>query len=399
MPRTLTFPDGFLWGAATSSHQVEGGQTNDWSEWEKKGQVNDGSVSGAASGHYGRFEEDFDLARALGHTAHRFSIEWSRIEPAEGSWNEHEIEHYRAVVRALKERGMEPYVTLWHFTNPLWFSGSGGWERQDAPDLFARYAARMVAALPEVTHWITINEANVYALLAYLIGYWPPEVANPRRAYRVFQRLVDAHGSAYRAMKRANPDLDVGSAHSMIAFDPAHAGRVLDRWATRTANAWYNDRWLRLTADASDFFGINHYTRQDVTFRSPRQPVHAEFTGEPKSDYGWQLYPEGMYRVLAHASRYRRPIVITENGIADARDRLRERYIREYLAQVHRAIGDGADVRGYFHWSLLDNFEWREGFSKRFGLVAVDTKTLTRTVRPSARYYAGICSSNTLEVV
>lgn len=398
MPRTLTFPDGFIWGAATSSHQVEGGQTNDWSEWEKKGLVADGSFSGAVTGHYERFEEDFDHAQALHHTAHRFSVEWSRIEPARGVWDEQAIEHYRAVVLALKKRGMEPYVTLWHFTNPLWFSQGGGWEQKGAPALFARYAARMATALPDVTHWITINEANAYATLAYLIGYWPPEVTSPLRAHRVFGLLVNAHRSAFRAMKQINPNLHIGSAHNMIAFDPSHPNRILDRWATRSANRWYNDRWLRATSDASDFIGINHYTRQDISFRSFRQPISAEFTGEPKTDFGWQIYPEGMYRVLMRASRYRKPVVITENGIADAKDRWREKYIRDYLAQVHRAIGDGVDVRGYFHWSLLDNFEWREGYSKRFGLIAVDRKTQKRTVRPSARFYAAVCSSNSLSV-
>lgn len=392
----LRFPDGFVWGAATSSHQVEGDQRNDWSEWEKKGLVADGSVSGAASGHYKLFKEDVALARSLHHNAHRFSLEWSRIEPEEHTWNDEEVEHYRAVIRELQERGIEPYVTLWHFTNPLWFSKSGGWERSDAPERFARFAARMVEAFPEVTYWITINEANVYALLSYLVGYWPPEAHSPLRAYRVFRNLVRAHQAAYRAMKRKRHNVQIGSAHSMIAFDPSDRNRAFDRWATSAAHRWYNDRWLRASASTSDFFGINHYTRQDVSFRSFRQPVFAAFTGEPKSDFGWQIYPEGMYRVLKHAAQYRKPLFITENGIADADDTRRAGYIREYLAQVHRAIADGVEVRGYFHWSLMDNFEWREGFSKRFGLIAVDFSTLKRTVRASGRAYSEICAKNAL---
>lgn len=393
----VRFPDGFAWGAATSSHQVEGGQQNDWSEWEKKGLTTDRSVSGAATGHFERYDADFALAQSLHHTAHRFSIEWSRVEPTQGGWNEEAIEHYRAVVRALIARGMTPYVTLWHFTNPLWFSQGGGWERRDAPALFARYAARMTAAMPEVTNWITINEANVYALLSYLIRFWPPEVSNPLRAYRVFRHFERAHQAAFGAMKRENPRVHIGSAHAMSAFDPA-SDRPADRWATTTVESWYNERWLKTTAGTSDFFGINHYTRQDVRFRSFRQPIIAEFTGEPKSDFGWQIYPEGMYRVLTRAARYRKPIIITENGIADGHDRWRAQYIRDYLAQVHRAIRDGVDVRGYLHWSLLDNFEWREGFSQRFGLIAVDYSTLARTVRPSARAYAEICAANALAV-
>ena len=393
----LKFPDGFLWGAATSSHQVEGGQDNDWSEWEKKGKIADGTVSGRAGDHWNRYKADFDIAKSLGHTAHRLSIEWSRIEPHQGTWDETAIAHYRDVINALRERGMEPFVTLWHFTSPRWFMERGGWEAHDAPELFARYAAKIAEALFGVTYWMTLNEANVYTLFGYVTGEWPPEVRNPWRAYRVFRNLAHGHNAAARAMRAIRPDLKIGSAHNVVPHQPVRPERSLDRWSSRTADQWYNRKWLDWTAKECDFFGINTYFRLFMRFASPWQPFAPAPMPKPHSDFGWEMYPHELFLALRLAGTYGKPLYVTENGVADAQDRWREEFIKGSLKELHSAISSGVDVRGYLHWSLLDNFEWREGFSKRFGLVAVDYTTMERTVRESARRFATVCKKNQLE--
>lgn len=393
----LRFPEGFFWGASTSSHQVEGGQENDWTAWEALGKTKDKSVSGLACDHWNRFAADFDIAKGLGHTAHRFSIEWSRIEPREGEWNESALEHYRQVIKALRDRTIEPFVTLWHFTSPQWFMRRGGWESADAPQIFARYAAKVAAALPEVKYWLTINEANVYALLGYLIGYWPPEVRSFARARRVYHQLALGHNAAAASIKSLAGQAEVGSAHSVVAYEPARPTSTLDRWSSRFADRWYNRRWFDWTAASSDFLGVNHYLRQRIRFGKPWRPIVNEPQGQPQSDFGWEMWPPAMYQVLREAGEYGKPVYVTENGVADAADRWRADFIRDELREVHRAVTDGVDVRGYFHWSLLDNFEWREGYTMRFGLVAVDQATQVRTVRPSAQVFADICRSSQID--
>jgi len=397
MQSEQVFPEGFLWGAATSSHQVEGGQKNDWSAWEQLGKINDQSRSGRACDHWNRFREDFDLAKSLGHTAHRFSIEWSRIEPRPGVWDEAAIDHYRQVVSALRERGIEPFVTLWHFSSPVWFMERGGWESGQASSLFSAYVRKVAEALPDVRYWIPVNEANVYALLSYLVGYWPPEVASPSRAYRVYRQLAAGHRAAYDAIHRTILDARVGCAHNVVDYAPA-GQRLVDRLATRFSDDWYNHRWLRWVRPKLDFVGVNHYHRQGIRFGSLRRPVANAPQGQPQTDYGWQISPPSIGRALRGMRRYQLPIYVTENGLADATDATREAYITAYLNEVYGAIGDGVDVRGYLYWSLLDNFEWREGFSKRFGLIGVDFQTQDRTVRQSARAYAEICRTNRLPV-
>lgn len=398
MSRQLRFPEGFLWGAATSAHQVEGNQDNDWTAWERQGKIRDGSVSGPACDHWQRFETDFDLAKKLGHTAHRFSVEWSRVEPRPGEWQAEVLDHYRQVVSALRQRGIEPFVTLWHFTNPRWLAERGGWEWSGAPQAFARYVERMVQSLPEVRFWLTLNEPNVYAILGYLAGEWYPEVRSVSRAFRVHENLVRGHRLAWKAIKQLRSETSVGLAQNLMFLEPARPKSWLDRWSARTADQWYNRRFLNRARMALDFLGVNHYHHQLIRFRSVRDPIGYEPQGQPQTDFGWQIYPASMYRVLRLAGEYGLPVYITENGLADARDQWRRQYLQNYLAQVHRAIAAGVDVRGYLHWSLLDNFEWREGFSKRFGLIEVDFSTQERRIRPSAEWFAEVCRRNAVAV-
>lgn len=422
----LAFPEGFLWGAATSSHQVEGNTRNDWSEWERAHAVElaatarqrqeketvlatgeahalvppealtqENYISGRAADHYQRYEEDFDLARLLGHTAHRFSIEWSRIEPEEDVWNEEALEHYRRVVAALRARGLEPFVTLWHWTIPLWLRDKGGVEHRAFPFYFERFVKQVVRALNEngtenVTYWMTLNEPTSVMMNSYIRGVWPPQKKNLLSAFRVLHRLADAHKRAYAAIHALQTDAHVGIAHAVVYAEPLR-NTVLDRCATAVSNFFSNRYFLRLIGNTQEFIGLQYYFHQRIAF-----PGKIHNTNARVSDLGWELYPEGLEMLLRSFARYGQPIYITEHGLADSRDAHRAWYLTESLRTVQRAIAAGVDVRGYFHWSLLDNFEWDKGFWPRFGLIAVDRDTLHRTVRPSARIYERICKTNSL---
>lgn len=424
-PKILEFPEKFLWGAATAAHQVEGGNSNnDWWEWERRGgKIADGTTSETACDQYNRYEEDFDLAAKLGHNAHRLSLEWSRIEPQEGGFSSSGIDHYRRVLEALRARGIEPVVTLHHFTNPLWLAREGGWENAKVVEYFTRYAKVVASELGGlVKFWNTINEPMVYAFESYVEGKSPPGATSLRSASLVTVNMLRAHALAYHAIHEASPGphCEVGLAKHMRIFDPMRSYHPLDRALTRVSdfifNNWFLDAvdtgrlaWpigigqkVQLLAGTQDFIGLNYYTR-DMTRFSLFKPQllfieNIVRPGSPVNDLGWEIYPEGIHRLLMRLkNKYDKPIYITENGIPALDDSKRLAYIRDHLVQIHRAISDGVDVRGYFHWSLLDNFEWAEGLTPRFGLIAVDYETQERTPRPSAEAYAKVATENKLD--
>lgn len=399
-----SFPDGFLWGAGTSAHQVEGGLENDWTRWERANaerlaaeaparygdspvwrDVRDAATtpanyrSGRGVEHYDRYGADVDLAADLGHTAHRFSVPWSRVEPEPGTYDEDALAHYRRVCDTLRDRGLAPVVTLWHFTNPTWFADAGGWTNPDL-DRWRAYVDRVVDALGDrVAYWVTVNEPEVYAAMGYLAGEWPPDRRNPLAYFRVRRNLVRAHRRAYDAIHRQLPDADVGIATNVTHYDPA--GGLPNRLAARLARRVLTHYELDRIGGKQDFVGLNHYFHRQV-----RYGLHSGT--DVRSDLGWGVNPESIYHVLRTVGAYNLPVLVTENGIADRKDRLRPWFIRRSLHHVGRAMDDGVDVAGYLHWSLLDNFEWAEGYWPRFGLVAVDRDTMEREPRESARAYA-----------
>ncbi len=394
-----------MWGAATSAHQVEGGNHNDWTEWElnnaerlsreaerrfghlphwaeiQKDAENPANyISGRACDHYNRFREDFDIAKSLGHNAHRFSIEWSRIEPGEGKFDEKEIEHYREVIRALRERSMEPFVTLWHWTIPTWLRDKGGVMAFDFPRLFSRYAAYVVDQFPEVKFWMTLNEPTSAIVNSYFLGIWPPQKRGILKTLRAYWNLAMAHSCAYKEIKKVNKSAQVGFGNILSYCEP-YSKNLLDIIATKFVDFWSNILFLRLTGNAHDYLTLQYYFHYKIKFPGIRNE------NKKVSDMGWELYPDGIYHLLKRLSKYKKPIYITEHGLADTKDLYRAWYISESLKRIARAIKEGIDIRGYFHWSLLDNFEWDKGFWPRFGLVEIDYKTLERKIRPSALEY------------
>lgn len=397
MPRR--FPPGFWWGASTSAHQVEGDNHNDWNEWEhhnaKKLAQNAGDypgardpknyLSGAAADHWHHYAADLDKAKSIGLNAYRFSVEWSRIEPREGEFDQVALEHYRKVIRAAKTRGLEPFVCLWHWTLPLWLSDRGGWRKQSTIRSYMRFTKVVVEALgPEVKYWLTLNEPEVYAENVFQTGRWLAQRRNGFLYVWSLRNLATAHKRAYRIIKNSYPGSWVGMAKHNIYFEPANR-QAINKWIVWYSNRFWNHQFITWVKRHIDFVGLNYY------FHSRLNLWRSENLNERVSDMGWELYPKGLYHLLMDLSKtYRKPIVITEHGLADAGDQNRAWYIEESLRNVLRAVEHGADVRGYFHWSLLDNFEWDSGFWPRFGLIAVDYKTQKRTIRPSAKHLAKI---------
>jgi beta-glucosidase len=403
------FPAGFLWGTASAAHQVEGNDRNcDWWEFEHEpGRIANGDTSEVACDHYNRYREDFSLLRELGQGSHRLSIEWSRIEPSEGEFDSRQIRHYRDVLGEVREQGMEPMVTLHHFTNPRWFIKKGGWTAAGAARAFLPYVHRVVDELGDlVSLWCTINEPNIYAANGWITGEFPPaRHGDLPSVYRALANMRHAHELAYLAIKRRWPDSPVGLSHHKFLFLPA-SGRRSDRLAAQTAQLAV-DRWpvgpgrLGLVVEAtSDFIGIAHYHGQLVAFDARRPGDQfirrLNVPGVPVTEMGWSADPRWMRGVLGDLKHLGKPVYITENGMATTDDRVRERYIPDVLENVLLAIQDGVDVRGYFHWTNMDNFEWNRGYQAHFGLISVDRNTLERTVKPSGRLYARIAKANGL---
>ncbi len=403
---SLHFPKGFLWGTATAAHQVEGGnKKNDWAEWERlPGKIAGGDRAGRSTDHYHRYAMDFDLASAQHMNAHRFSVEWSRVEPREGEWDAKEIAHYRAVLVALQARGQQTMVTLFHFTVPQWFAARGGWAGKDAVGYFSRFAAKAADAFGDlVDFWCTQNEPLVYLVMGYVLGAWPPGVKNYRTAWTVFRNLTAGHVAATgelhersRLLGRAVP---VGVANNLISFYSYRKHSPLDALSLSLSDWVWNHAYYRETRGAHDYLGVNYYFHQRIKREEGKLlQLFVDLRAENRemSDIGWEVYPAGIFDVLQELGEHHLPIYITENGIATANDDRRIRFLVAYLKEVYHAIQSGIDIRGYFHWSLLDNFEWEKGYAARFGLIDVDWQTLQRRPKKSFSVYGRIAAENAL---
>ncbi len=395
----LAFPNGFFWGAATSAHQIEGqNQNSDWWRSEERGLVP--HRSGDACGSWRRFADDVRLLQDLGLNAYRFSVEWARIQPEPDRFDQAALDRYRAQIELLRAAGIEPFVTLHHFTNPLWLVDLGGWHSPLVVDRFAAYAGRVSAALGDLVRWwVTINEPNLLANFGYVEGTWPPHRRGDVVGYwRCLENAARAHAAARRALKAQHADAAASIAFAIWPLEPYRPHHPLDRAAARLLDWLSHGRILSSTASSLDWVGLNFYTRVRARWSPrPSRPLPETLQGPgEKTDFGWEIYPEGLYQALWRLASLGKPIVVTENGIADADDDQRPRFIVDYVRQAHRALRDGVDLRGYLHWSLMDNFEWAEGYTKRFGLYAVDFASQRRTPRPSAFLYRDIAQANAL---
>jgi len=422
MPQaTYHFPKGFLWGTATSSHQVEGSNTNNnWYKWEEEGHT--AHKSGLACDWWGgRWREDFDRAAETGQNAHRLSVEWSRIQPTPDTWDEEALEKYRAMLRGLKERGMTPMVTLHHFTDPLWLWEMDAWETEKVIPLFEKYVRKTVDALKEYcTLWCTINEPNVYALQGYVIGDFPARHKGLKMAMTVLANTLHGHAAAYRAIHEIQPEARVGYAHhhrptaakrswfpldvlmSKIRFNAVNLGfpSGISTGVMKTPIGSFSVPDAKGT---QDYLGINYYSTDTISFNlsKPSQLfTHHEYPKDADvSDHGFAAnIPTGLFETIKWAVRRypNLPIIITENGIEDSTDRMRPRYLAQHLHQIWRAVNFNWPVKGYFHWSLVDNFEWERGWNQRFGLWGLDIATQKRIRRPSVDFYAEVCKENGL---
>lgn len=400
----MHFPNGFLWGSATSAHQVEGwNDNNDWWQWEHRaGTIADGQLSGRSTDHYHRFKEDFDIVQQLEQNIHRLSIEWSRIEPSMGQFDQDQIDHYKQVLSDLKQRGIQTMVTLHHFTNPRWFAKMGAFEKRKNIDLFLRYVKRVVLELqPFVDYWITINEPNVYVLMSYLLGAWPPGNTGKRLGYKVYKNLAVAHKRAYHLIHDLlrTESVSVGYANHVISFAPENHHSLVEWCVVRFMDWIWNHFFIERTKGTHDFLGMNYYVHRRLrrsSLGNIRDLVDGVDEGREQSDLDWEIFPPGLYDALLDMDEYHLPIFITENGISTLNDDRRSRYIVSYLKELYHAIQSGVNVKGYFYWSLLDNFEWDKGFKARFGLVDVDFATLNRRIRSSAFVYKRICKENAI---
>ena len=448
----IAFPKNFWWGTATASYQVEGAWNVDGkgeSIWDRfshtRGKVKNGDTGDLACDHYHRYQEDVRIMQALQMKSYRFSIAWPRIQPTgSGRPNPKGLDFYSRLVDTLLAAKIRPFATLYHWDLPQALEDAGGWPQRDTAQRFADYADLMMSALGDrVTYWMIFNEPWVFTTLGYLLGNHAPGRTNLDAYLRSTHVVNLAQGMAYRVMKGVRPRSIVGSAFSMSPMQPATPSRA-DHAAAERAHLWQNvwfvepalkgkypDAFVGVTPEMLgvqpgdmekvraplDFIGINNYYRTIVSASridgldfnpiSKIFPADIKVGGDtgPKTDMGWEVYPRGLYEIVMRITKdYKRPAIeITENGCAygDApgktgavNDTRRITFYRGYLRELAQAIQQGADVRGYHAWSLLDNFEWAEGFTKRFGLVYVDFKTLKRTVKESGQWYAKVAANN-----
>lgn len=408
---SYVFPEGFLWGSSTSAFQVEGEcKSHDFYDWALKGKIKDKSNPYDAVFHYRKYKEDIRLLKEMNHNAARIGIEWARIEPCEGIFDKEAICHYRDELSLLKSEGISTMVTLHHFSTPLWFAAKGGFEDAKNIVFFVNYVKYAVENLGDlIDFYITINEPTVLAYKGYFEGVFPPGKKSFLLMRKVNANLARAHLSAYVLIHSIHnssswKQAKVGIAKHMRTFDPLNPSSPLDKLSANYISNIINYEFLKEIAHYKyfqgnnvllDFFGLNYYSGDLVKF-----PLTTSNRKElKKNSLGWDIYPQGLYILLKEVwKRYHLPIYVTENGTCDNDDELREDFIREHIKVIHKAISEKIDIKGYFHWSTLDNFELVEGLNIRFGLVHVDhlSPERTRTIKKSGRFYAGIAQNNCL---
>jgi beta-glucosidase len=388
------FPPGFRWGAATAAHQIEGGNTNnDWWRWEHDPSSGCTESSGDACDSWHRWPDDVELVANLGFDHYRFSVEWSRIEPAPGEWSRAALDHYRRLATTLRDRDIEPVVTFHHFTTPVWLADRAGWEQTDAVGRFGAFIEVAGTALADIMgRACTLNEPNVIATMGWVMGMFPPgRIA--ATADRVTENLVAAHRVGVEAVRAVAPGVPVGMTLSMTDYQ-AQPGVERARARVDQIRAAHEDTFLAAT-EGDDFLGVQNYTRMVI---GPDGWIGPE-PGVDVLPMGYEYWPAALEACLRRAWQVTKgavPLWVTENGIGTDDDRQRIAYLRDALLGLQRALADGVDVGGYTYWSLLDNFEWTFGYGPKFGLAAVDPSTFVRSLKPSAHWLSSVAAANAL---
>ncbi len=419
---TFHFPSGFLWGTSTSAYQVEGNNLNtNWYQWEQiPNKIFENQSAGKACDWWaGRWKEDLDRAVLTHQNAHRLSIEWSRIQPEIDRWDEDALDHYREILKGLRNRGISPIVTLHHFTEPLWLSELGGWENESVITYFENYVGKVAEGLIEFCNlWIPINEPNVLAHQAFIEGNFPPGKKSLKSCFFASSNMIKAHIAAYTTLKRISPTNQVGTAIYYRAFWPENENNPFDRWMSHFLDHQFNDSFMNalkygklqyalkqekisMIKDCFDFVGLNYYSGDEVKFNilKPKELFHQRTypTLAEISENGFIAnVPKGFEKALIWALKFNRSVIITENGVEDLNDTLRPQYLIEHIHKAWRAANLNYQVKGYFHWTLVDNFEWERGWSQRFGLWRLNLQDQTRVKTKSADLYSQICKTNSL---
>ena len=430
MTRSLRFPKGFIWGTATSGHQIEGwNESSDWWAWERERHARDRPRSGRSVEYWDRYEDDHALMSKLGYPAFRLGVEWARIEPSPGKIDKHALQHYRKILGSLRSRDIKICLTLNHWVLPHWVVKQQDWLNPKTVDDIVRFTSLVVDTLGEFPDlWVTLNEPMMPAVAGNLLTHFPPQRGSFAAFRRVAAAQLEAHARMYQLIHEHRPSAPgggptrVGVAKAYPWIEPWGSkglDGLYERAAVKIARLLAYDAWDRSVQtgrrhlvfggdivdglrNSYDFCGINYYTRFSLK-RASGKGTHCGIDekqtppGIRSTEMGWQVYPPGLTHTIQHVwERFRKPIIITENGIADRFDAMRPNYMLNHLARIHSAIAKGIPVEGYFHWSFMDNFEWREGFSKKFGLVAVDSidPDLVRRPRRSAELYSEIVRAN-----
>ncbi len=356
---------------------------NNWWHAENNGLI---PKSGIAADHYHQFDSDFAMGRKLGLNSMRISLEWSRLQPREGEWDEREVEHYHHVFRSLRKHGFIPMVTLFHWTMPQWLAEKGGFETEYGLRAFRKFVRGIASEFgKECQLWLTVNEPEVFAFDGYWFAKHPPFVKSLWRAWKVYRNTIKAHKEAYQILKRYIPHVRVGVAKNVAHHEP-HSKSVLDKLVVWIANKFGNEYFIDRIKNHLDFIGLNYYFTHRLRFswRKGFEHMNEQF---PKSDMGIKTYPQGLYHLLKRFQKYDKALYVTENGIANATDTMRAQFIREHIKAVHQARLEGAPIKGYFYWSLIDTYEFQDGFDRKFGLAEVDFANLKRTPRVSPQLF------------
>ena len=384
------FPEGFAWGTATAAHQVEGGNVNsDWWAWEHDPDTLCVEPSGDACDHYHRYRDDLALLAGLGFGAYRFSVEWARVEPEEGEFSRAVLDHYGRVLDACRDEGIEPIVTLHHFSTPRWVAVDGGWASGATAERFGRYVRTVAQHLGDrLGRVCTINEPNVVAILGYRWGLFPPGAQDDHLHHQAIATLCDAHRAARVALREEAPHTEVMLTLAMAEWQAVDGGEATLEHERRL----WEDVFLEATTE-DDLVGVQTYTRNRVGPDGYRDAP----AGAPRTQMGYERRPAAIAATVRRAAEVTgKPVLVTEHGIATTDDSDRIAFVREGLLALHDVIAEGVDVRGYVYWSLMDNFEWVLGYGPTFGLVAVDRTTFERTVKDSARWLGAVARANAL---